>query len=165
VTRTAMGWVALAWAERGICRSALFLDSEGTAREKLDCWRAVEAKAPRFAVEAARSIEAYANGEPAQLDSVPLDLPGSADRRAVFDLVRAIPRGETRTYGRVAFEARLGAGAARAVGRFMASNPVPPFVPCHRVVGADGDLRGYAGGLEMKRLLLEMEGAVPPRLL
>ncbi|MEE9298886.1 MAG: methylated-DNA--[protein]-cysteine S-methyltransferase [Acidimicrobiia bacterium] len=79
----------------------------------------------------------------------PLDL-------AIYVTVAAIPPGETVTYAEVA--RRVGRpGAARAVGAAMARNPFPPLIPCHRVVGADGSLRGYAGGLALKRRLLGLE--------
>ncbi len=76
--------------------------------------------------------------------------------RAIYSHVAAIRPGRTQTYGEVA--AAVGRpGAARAVGTAMARNPFPPVIPCHRVVGSDGTLRGYGGGLEQKRRLLEME--------
>ena len=81
-------------------------------------------------------------------------------RRRVYDIVQSIPPGETRTYSQVA--AAVGRPeAARAVGAAMAGNPIPPLIPCHRVVGRDGSLRGYAGGLGMKADLLRREGAIP----
>ncbi|MFH1474402.1 MAG: methylated-DNA--[protein]-cysteine S-methyltransferase [Chloroflexota bacterium] len=83
---------------------------------------------------------------------------GTPFQRRVWEELRTIPPGETVTYGVLA--ARLGRpGAARAVGSAVARNPISVVVPCHRVVGADGTLTGYAGGLERKRALLVMEGA------
>ncbi|MBT7781327.1 MAG: methylated-DNA--[protein]-cysteine S-methyltransferase [Anaerolineae bacterium] len=71
----------------------------------------------------------------------------------------AIPYGHTSTYGEIA--AQIGhPSAARAVGRAEATNPMPLVIPCHRVLGADGKLRGYGGGLEIKKWLLKLEGAV-----
>jgi methylated-DNA-[protein]-cysteine S-methyltransferase len=87
---------------------------------------------------------------------------GTPFQRRVWEELRTIPRGRTLTYGGLA--ARLGMpGAARAVGAAVARNPVSIVVPCHRVVGSDGSLTGYAGGVERKRALLAMEGAVSPR--
>jgi methylated-DNA-[protein]-cysteine S-methyltransferase len=84
---------------------------------------------------------------------------GSPFQQAVWDALRAIPRGTTVSYGELA--ARLGRpGAARAVGAAVARNPISILVPCHRVVGAGGSLTGYAGGIERKRALLEREGAI-----
>ena len=82
-----------------------------------------------------------------------------AGRRTAFSFplaLEAIPFGETRTYGQIA--AAVGnPKAVRAVGQANHRNPIPIFIPCHRVVGADGTLTGYAGGLELKRSLLELE--------
>ena len=83
--------------------------------------------------------------------------------QVVWEATRSIPYGETRSYGEVA--GRLGSGAvARAVGRANGANPVPIVIPCHRVVGADGSLVGYGGGLEIKAALLRLEGARLPCL-
>jgi methylated-DNA-[protein]-cysteine S-methyltransferase len=77
--------------------------------------------------------------------------------RSVYEAVAAIPAGRIRTYGDIARQ--LGRpGAARAVGRAMATNPFPVVIPCHRVVGSSGSLTGFAGGIEMKASMLEMEG-------
>jgi methylated-DNA-[protein]-cysteine S-methyltransferase len=86
---------------------------------------------------------------------------GTPFQLRVWDELRTIPRGSTVTYGELAV--RIGRpGAARAVGAAVARNPVSIVVPCHRVVGADGSLTGYAGGVERKRALLALEGAVSP---
>jgi len=87
---------------------------------------------------------------------LPLDPSGTPFQQRCWAALRAIPYGQTRTYGQVA--ARLGAPkACRAVGMANHRNPLPIVVPCHRVVGADGSLTGYAGGLDVKRFLLELE--------
>jgi methylated-DNA-[protein]-cysteine S-methyltransferase len=84
---------------------------------------------------------------------------GSPFQRRVWDELRTIPRGTTVTYAELA--ARIGMPrAARAVGAAVARNPISIVVPCHRVVGADGSLTGYAGGVERKRALLALEGAL-----
>ncbi|MFN8675116.1 MAG: methylated-DNA--[protein]-cysteine S-methyltransferase [Thermomicrobiales bacterium] len=86
-------------------------------------------------------------------------LTGTPWQHAVWEAVRAIPFGETRTYGEVA--AGLGRPrAARAMGRANATNPLPIVIPCHRVVGANGSLTGFAGGLHIKQRLLEHEARV-----
>lgn len=86
---------------------------------------------------------------------------GTPFQRRVWEELRTIPRGSTVTYAELA--ARIGMpGAARAVGSAVARNPVSIVVPCHRVVGADGSLTGYAGGVERKRALLALEGALSP---
>ncbi|HET9823389.1 MAG TPA: methylated-DNA--[protein]-cysteine S-methyltransferase [Burkholderiaceae bacterium] len=111
-------------------------------------------------IAAARAwLAAYwAGGDPAPGD-VPLDLHGSAFQRAVWQALLAIPRGHTRTYGQIA--AAVGAGAvARATGGAIGRNPVALIVPCHRVVGANGSLTGFAAGLPRKERLLQHEGAL-----
>jgi methylated-DNA-[protein]-cysteine S-methyltransferase len=110
--------------------------------------------------EAAASIDAHLAGRP-DGPAVRVDLrDGTPFQRRAWEALRAIPWGATVTYGELA--ARLGRpGAARAVGGAVARNPVAILVPCHRVVGADGSLTGYAGGVELKRALLEIEGVRP----
>lgn len=98
--------------------------------------------------------------------SVPVDLRLAAafDRRVLTALVSTIRYGNTTTYGALARSIGLPTGAARSVGRAMAVNPVLIVVPCHRVLGANGGLTGYAGGLPAKRHLLDLEAAAhrPP---
>jgi len=89
---------------------------------------------------------------------------GTSFQRRVWAALCEIPYGETRSYGEIA--ASIGQrGAARAVGLANARNPIAVIVPCHRVIGADGSLAGYAGGLKAKRALLDLERAraAPPR--
>jgi len=91
---------------------------------------------------------------------------GSAFERAVWERLLAIPYGGTTSYGAIADKLGLTNGA-RAVGRANGANPIPIVIPCHRVIGTDGTLTGYGGGLPLKRALLELEGAIgpqPPRL-
>lgn len=91
--------------------------------------------------------------------ALPLEPAGTAFQLRVWQALQAIPYGETRSYREVA--AQLGqAQACRAVGMANHRNPLPIFIPCHRVIGADGRLAGYAGGLELKRRLLDLEAAV-----
>ena len=104
-------------------------------------------------------IEEYFAGQRQEFD-LPLAPVGDDFRRRVWDLLRAIPYGETRSYGQLARE--LGDPAlAQAVGAANARNPLSVIVPCHRVVAADGNLRGYAGGLDRKRFLLDLEEPAP----
>jgi methylated-DNA-[protein]-cysteine S-methyltransferase len=111
---------------------------------------------------AATQLEEYFAGRRTSFD-VPLDLQGTAFQRAVWDALRDIAYGTTASYGEIA--AQVGQpGAARAVGMANHRNPVAVIVPCHRVIGADGSLTGYGGGLSCKEFLLSLEGAWPAPL-
>jgi len=90
--------------------------------------------------------------------TLPLDMRGTSFQRNVWNLLRRIPYGKTRSYGEMA-KALGRPNAARAVGRAVGSNPVAIVVPCHRVIGSDGSLTGYGGGLERKTALLALEGS------
>lgn len=104
-----------------------------------------------------RAVEAYFGGDMRALDGVAVKTGGTDFQRMVWTALRAIPAGETRTYGQLA--AAIGAPkAVRAAGLANGQNPVAVIVPCHRVIGANGTLTGYAGGLERKRWLLRHEG-------
>lgn len=105
-----------------------------------------------------RQLEAYLAGETRTFD-LPLRLEGTVFRRKVWAALQQIPYGEVRTYAQLA--AMLGQpNACRAVGGANHHNPICIIVPCHRVIGADGSLTGYAGGLEMKQWLLRHEGCL-----
>ncbi len=111
---------------------------------------------------AADQLRAYFAGESLDFD-VPLDLHGTPFQRAVWQALVEIPAGATRTYGEIA--AALGSpSAVRAVGGAVGRNPVTLIVPCHRVIGSDGSLTGYAGGVERKRALLTIERVLDPQL-
>jgi methylated-DNA-[protein]-cysteine S-methyltransferase len=116
------------------------------------------ARDPRRTARARGELLDYAAGS-RRAFGVPLVLAGSAWQRAVWDALIRIPFGETRTYAQVA--AMVGRpAAARAVGRANATNRLPLVVPCHRVVGADGSLVGFAGGTHLKTRLLAHEARV-----
>jgi methylated-DNA-[protein]-cysteine S-methyltransferase len=106
--------------------------------------------------EVQRQLDEYFTGERTAFD-LPLSERGTPFELAVWAKLREIPYGETRCYGDIASE--LGS-VARAVGRANGRNQISIIVPCHRVIGADGSLTGYAGGLENKRALLEHEQGV-----
>lgn len=116
----------------------------------------VVAKHPHI-VAAQRWLDAYWGGRDPSPRDVPLDLHGTPFQRAVWQALLAIPFGRTKTYGEVA--AQVSASAApRATGTAVGRNPVSILVPCHRVIGANGSLTGYAGGLPRKESLLQHEG-------
>ena len=102
-------------------------------------------------------------GDVDALSSVPVVLHGTAFQKRTWEALRRIPPGKTWTYRRLAEE--LGDGrATRAVGAANGQNPVPVVIPCHRVIGSDGSLTGFGGGLPRKRWLLHHEGALQPVL-
>lgn len=118
---------------------------------------APEAPATPLLAEARRQVAAYCDGTLERFD-LPLAPAGTAFQRRVWDLMRAIPFGRTRTYGAMA--ADLGS-VARAVGGACGANPIPIVIPCHRVLGGGGKAVGFSGGdgVETKRALLAHEGA------
>ncbi|MFF6773306.1 methylated-DNA--[protein]-cysteine S-methyltransferase [Streptomyces sp. NPDC012637] len=116
---------------------------------------------PRPFTEAVRQLDAYFAGRLTEFD-LPLHLVGTEFQLRVWEQLRSIPYGETRTYGELA-EALGNPGASRAVGLANGKNPVSIVVPCHRVIGAGGGLTGYGGGLDRKQRLLAFEsGAAAP---
>jgi len=123
-------------------------------------WVEDDGRGPAGALLAAvrRQLTEYFEGTRTTFD-LPLDGTGSAFERRVWDLLRTIPYGATTSYGALA--RRLGdPRATRAVGAANGKNPIPIIVPCHRVLGARGELTGFGGGLDRKRWLLEHEGAL-----
>jgi methylated-DNA-[protein]-cysteine S-methyltransferase len=112
---------------------------------------------------AARALRRFFSGDLQALASVPVRLHGTEFQRRTWEALRRIPAGTTWSYRRLAQE--LGRpSATRAVGAANGQNPVPVVVPCHRVVGSDGGLTGFGGGLDRKRWLLHHEGALQPVL-
>ena len=111
-------------------------------------------------IEAARQLSEYFAGHRKVFD-LPLAPGGTAFQQAVWKALAAIPFGDLRSYRDIAEE--IGKpNAVRAVGAANGRNPIPIVVPCHRVIGSDGSLTGFAGGLDMKRALLALEGSLPP---
>jgi methylated-DNA-[protein]-cysteine S-methyltransferase len=107
--------------------------------------------------ETAAQLDAYFDGERTSFD-LPTSLSGTAFQRRVWQQLSTIPYGETVSYGEVAAAIGLSPGhSSRAVGMANGANPIPIVVPCHRVIGANGSLTGYGGGLDRKRYLLTHE--------
>jgi methylated-DNA-[protein]-cysteine S-methyltransferase len=158
--QTAFGWVGIAWSEQGLVALTLPQPTEAGALSQLPASREGIPEAPPgldLATLASKLRRYFEGGEPT-FDE-PLDPAiGTKFQQRVWAITRTIRRGQTRSYGEIAHQA--GTCAARAVGQAMARNPWPVIVPCHRVVGRDGSLTGFGGGLEMKRKMLEMEGAM-----
>jgi methylated-DNA-[protein]-cysteine S-methyltransferase len=115
---------------------------------------------PARTAELRRQLAEYFAGHRREFD-LELAPAGTPFERSVWSELRKIPFGETRSYSEIA--CAIGRpGAARAVGRANGANPIPIVVPCHRVIGADGSLTGFGGGLETKSRLLELEGQTLP---
>ncbi|MFI1205403.1 methylated-DNA--[protein]-cysteine S-methyltransferase (plasmid) [Streptomyces sp. BHT-5-2] len=108
----------------------------------------------------ARRLTAYFDGarEPFTVECVPR---GTDFQQRVWAALEAVPYGTTTTYGAIAAAIGAPRGAVRAIGTAIGANPLLVVRPCHRVIGADGSLTGYAGGLDRKRLLLDLEGTAP----
>ena len=107
--------------------------------------------------EARRQLTEYFAGDRRVFD-LPLRPAGSEFQRRVWDVLATVPWGTTTTYGALAARLGLSPGASRAVGAANGANPIAIVLPCHRVIGSDGRLTGYAGGLERKARLLRLEG-------
>jgi len=157
---TAFGWVGVARSPRGLLALTLPKpDREAALQPLLDRW-GDDARWDDVALgDLPDKLRRFFDGQPVSFDE-PLDMSGATDfQRRVWEATRRIPRGQTLTYGQVARQ--VGSPrAARAVGQAMARNPWPVIVPCHRVVGHDGRLTGFGGGLDMKRRMLDMEGTI-----
>lgn len=155
---TALGRCGLVWSQRGIVASLLPDASPARLKQRHPTAEPLAALPPHIA-QAVDGIRALLAGEVRDLSDIVLDERGIPEfRRQVHALTRAIPPGQTRTYGEIA--AALGQpGAARAVGRAEGDNPFPPIVPCHRVMGAGGEPTGFSapGGIETKRRMLLIE--------
>lgn len=163
VTDTAMGWAGVALSPAGIRYATLFHRTEEAARGELRAFGARDGE-HALAAEACALLRAYAGGVAAPIEAFPVDLPACSElQRKTWLALREIPRGETRSYGWLARHVGE-AHAPRAIGAAVGSNPVPLWLPCHRVVASDGSLHGFGGGLAMKSALLELEGALPRRL-
>lgn len=158
VAPTPLGPIWIAHNQRGLV--ALALD---TSREEfVSTWEhipeMISEEVTELGAEAERQLRGYLAGELESFD-VPIDWSVmSPFQEQALRATHAIPYGETRSYGEIA--AIIGKpGAARAVGRAQATNPIPLVIPCHRVIGADGSLHGYGGGLDRKAWLLTLERA------
>lgn len=154
-----VGEVLLVTDAEGAVRAFDFVDYESRMLKLLARHYGEVVLTEGRAPEAVRSaIAAYFDGEARALDGIPVKTGGTDFQRSVWAALRTIPAGETWSYGRLA--SAIGKpSAVRAVGLANGANPVGVIVPCHRVVGANGTLTGYAGGLERKRWLLAHEKA------
>jgi len=149
--KSPFGPLTLVAGEQGLRR----LYFPGTAPD-LDDFYAGDRERNRLASE---QLEQYFAGERTSFD-LPLDYQGTPFQRSVWDQLRGIPYGTTTTYGALA---RLLGAQPRAVGAAVGATPIPIIIPCHRVIGMDGSLTGYGGGLPRKRALLDFEASAGDR--
>jgi AraC family transcriptional regulator of adaptative response/methylated-DNA-[protein]-cysteine methyltransferase len=156
VAKSALGHLLVAATEKGVCMVSLGDNAAALERELRDDYpaAAVHRDDKSLAARVARTLSML-DGRAPDAD-LPLDLRATAFQWQVWSALCRIPAGETRTYGEIA-RAIGKPGAARAVGRACATNPVSLIVPCHRAVGSDGSLTGYRWGKERKKKLLERE--------
>ena len=157
---SSLGVVCIASTDKGVCKIALPKEGEedffGWLSANFGLQNVIEDKRKNEAVLA--ELKSYLAGELREFQS-PLDLRGTEFQMKVWRELRTIPYGTTCSYRDIA--ERIGRpGAYRAVGAANGANPIPIIVPCHRVIGRDGLLRGYGGGLALKERLLRLEGAI-----
>lgn len=153
----------------GTCITGLWIEGqkyfgrtlETGSREENSCGKAPDADSREVFGRAFKWLDAYFKGEKREI-TFPLAPKGSAFQRSVWDILREIPYGETITYGEIAKilsdRQKRPFMSAQAVGGAVARNPISILIPCHRVVGTNGSLTGYAGGMERKIKLLTLEG-------
>jgi methylated-DNA-[protein]-cysteine S-methyltransferase len=154
-----IGSLLVAASPRGLCRISYDADPEREVEQLARAFGLRVLRSPKPIDAARRELDEYFEGKRHEFD-LPLDVALQADfnRRVLRELAR-VPYGEVVTYGELATRAAR-PRAARAVGMVMNRNPLPIVLPCHRVIGANGKLTGYAGGLERKETLLRLEGAI-----
>ena len=153
------GWIGMVGTEAGLSRLAMKPTPEEVLEDLEGDIRGTVQDEMAFS-QARQCLDRYFQGDAAALDEIALDLSGAPPFfAAAWQACRGIPAGETRSYAWLAAEAGR-PNAARAAGQAMARNPLALVIPCHRVIGSNGDLHGYgAGGLSVKARLLQMEQA------
>ena len=148
-----VGDLLVASTPRGLCRISYTVEGQDEALARIFGVRVLRTPLD----EVRRELDEYFEGRRRQFD-LPLDLRVAPFHEAVLHELARVPYGQVDTYGHLA--AKVGRpNAARAVGTVMNRNPIPIVLPCHRIIGANGSLTGYGGGLDVKRALLELEGA------
>jgi methylated-DNA-[protein]-cysteine S-methyltransferase len=160
VADSPVGPLLLAVTEAGLCRISFDPEPERATDELARTFGVRVLRGPREVDRVRRELEEYFEGRRRTFD-LPLDLRGrSGFSREILDRLARVPYGQVTTYKSLAVEAGNPL-AARAVGTIMNRNPIPIVLPCHRVVGSNGSLVGYGGGLDRKRLLLDLESGRP----
>jgi methylated-DNA-[protein]-cysteine S-methyltransferase len=153
-----VGDLLVATTPRGVCRISYDADPDAQVERLARTYGVRVLRAPGAIDLVRRELDEYFDGRRVTFD-LDLDLTGAPDfTRAVLGELALVPYGEVTTYGTLA--AKVGSPrSARAVGTVMNRNPIPIVLPCHRVVGSNGSLVGYGGGLDRKQALLRLEGA------
>ena len=156
---TCLGWMGIVSSPSGLSMVILPQESRDAVLCKvMNCGCAAEEQSPALFGDLPHRLSRYLEGEPVDFPDK-LDL-GEVTRfqQNVWQAVRTIPYGETRSYGWVA--GKLGSPkTARGVGQALAGNTLPIVIPCHRVIGSNGSLGGFGGGVEIKEVLLRLEQA------
>jgi len=160
VCKTCQGWVGVIGSSNGLKKVILPLKSKEAVLDEIAGYGCeAENQNNTDFVDLTDKIRHYFGGEPVEFADK-LDLSGTTRfQQSVWQTVRNIPRGETRSYGWVADQLGL-PGSARAVGQALGKNPLPIVIPCHRVINSNGKLGGFGGGLEIKKFLLKLEQSV-----
>ena len=156
IAESPVGDLFIASTPRGLCRISYTVEGQDEVVARIFGARVLRTPLD----EVRRELDEYFEGRRHDFD-LPIDLRVAPFHEAVLHELARVPYGQTDTYGALA--KRVGRPqAARAVGTVMNRNPIPIVLPCHRIVGANGSLTGYGGGLPAKRALLELEGAMLP---
>lgn len=156
-----IGLTIVVSCKTGICKISL----PNTASKTVFTWinqyyDSYEKKRTKIIDDAIKELNQYFRRKRKKF-STPIQLHGTPFQKKVWKALQKISYGETTTYGEIAQQIKK-PNAARAVGRAIGRNPIPIIVPCHRVIGAQGDLVGYGGGLPLKQKLLRLEKTLPP---
>lgn len=145
---TPLGWLQLSATENAL-QAITFQEDKPTKTKDTE---------NRVIIKAENELQEYFNGDRTTF-SVPINPEGTDFQKSVWQLLREIPYGKATTYGELA--QKLGdPQKVRAVANANGQNPIPIIIPCHRVIGANGNLVGYSGGIERKEFLLKLEGAL-----
>lgn len=150
VVDSPVGELSIFATEQGICKISI-----GKADSSEKSQKILNTRVQKFLTDCQTQLLAYFQGKLTRF-SVPLHIAGTEFQRKVWDYMLSIPYGQTKTYGEIAIHLGIKKGA-RAVGRAANTNAIPLIIPCHRVVGADNSLTGFASGVDVKMYLLNLE--------